>query len=212
MLQNALIYTQENYKTILMQAKQHLTISFLAVLIALLIGVVFGYIGSKTDKNEKYLSTPFQVLRVIPSLALLALFIPFIGTGELPAIIALTILAIPPILLNTIVGFKQVPFFMLETAQAMGMTKRQTLWKVRVPLAIPLILSGLRTAIVEVISSATLAAKIGAGGLGEIIFTGIGLNRSDLLLVGGISVAILSLGSGTLFDLFTKRILKYKYL
>lgn len=212
MLQNALIYIQDNYKIILIQARQHLLISFIAVIIALFIGVIFGYIGSKSDNNEKFMSTPFQVLRVIPSLALLALFIPFIGTGELPAIIALTILAIPPILLNTIVGFRQVPFFMLETAQAMGMTKKQALRKVRVPLAIPLILSGLRTAIVEVIASATLAAKIGAGGLGEIIFTGIGLNRSDLLLVGGVSVALLSLGCGSLFDLFSKRILKYKYL
>ena len=94
----------------------------------------------------------------------------------------------------------------------MGMTEKGILWKVRVPLAMPLILAGVRTALVEVIASAALAAKIGAGGLGEIIFTGLGLNRADLLLLGGLAVAALSLGCGGLFDLACRRILRYKYV
>lgn len=212
MIQNILKYIQENYVNILMQAKDHLLISFFSVFLATLIGIIFGYMASKSKKKESLISGPFQTLRVIPSLALLALFIPIIGTGVLPAIIALTILAVPPILLNTIVGFKEVPYFMIETARGMGMTKKEELWKVRIPLAIPVILSGIRTAIVEVIASATLAAKIGAGGLGEIIFTGIGLNRTDLLIIGGVGVGLLSLGSGLLFDFLKKKILKYKYV
>lgn len=203
-------YIRENYIGILMQVKDHLWISFLAVFIASLIGVFLGYRASKSVKKESVISLPFQTLRVIPSLALLALFIPIIGTGILPAVIALTILAIPPVLLNTIVAFKEVPYFMIETARAMGMTSKQVFWKVEVPLALPIIFSGMRTALVEVIASATLAAKIGAGGLGEIIFTGLGLNRADLLIVGGVSVALLSLGCGFIFDKCIKRIVKYQ--
>lgn len=210
MWQKALEYMQKNYMGILVQIREHITISLISILIAAVIGIGFGYLASKREKVEGLISSPFQVLRVIPSLAILILLIPFIGTGSLPAIIALTVLAIPPILLNTIVGFKEVPHFMIETAKGMGMTDRQSLWKVRVPLATPMILAGIRTALVEVIASATLAAKIGAGGLGEIIFTGLGLNRPDLLIIGGLAVSILSLGSGMIFDLLSSRLVRYK--
>ena len=99
---------------------------------------------------------------------------------------------------------------MIECAEGIGMTEKQHLWKVRIPLALPLIFAGLRTGLIEIIASATLAAKIGAGGLGEIIFTGLGLNRADLLLIGGILVSFLSLGCGFIFDLITGHILRYK--
>lgn len=205
-------YLKQNYIYLLVQVKDHLWLSFLSIFFAGVPGIILGYFASKSASRENLLSLPFQTLRVIPSLALLALFIPFFGTGIFPAVIALSILAVPPILLNTIVGFKEVPYFMIETAYGMGMTKKQTFWKVEIPLAAPIILAGVRTAIVEVIASATLAAKIGAGGLGETIFTGLGLNRADLLLIGGVSVAILSLGCGLLFDIFTKKILRYNYI
>ena len=94
----------------------------------------------------------------------------------------------------------------------MGMTDREILWKVRVPLALPMIFAGIRTALVEVIASAALAARIGAGGLGEVIFTGLGLNRMDLLVLGGILVAALSLLCGGLFDTLTRRLMPYRYL
>ena len=99
---------------------------------------------------------------------------------------------------------------MTECAAGIGMTKKETLWKVEVPLALPMILAGMRTALVEVIASATLAAKIGAGGLGEIIFTGLGLNRADLLIIGGVGVALLSLGCGLLFDILTRKLIRWK--
>lgn len=126
-----------------------------------------------------------------------------------PAVTALMILAIPPILLNTIVGFRSVSAAMIEAGEGMGMNHRQVLWKIRIPLALPMILSGVRTALVEIVASATLAAKIGAGGLGEIIFTGLGLNRPELLLLGGFLVAVLSLGTGLLFDRLWKKALPY---
>lgn len=205
-------YLSENKIAILIQVRDHLAVSLLALLIAVLIGVPLGYLASKSDTGEKLISGPFQVLRVVPSLAILVLLIPIMGTGMPPALVALSILAIPPVLLNTIVGFREVPDFMVECAKGIGMTDKQILWKVRVPQAMPMILAGIRTGLVEVIASATLAAKIGAGGLGEIIFTGLGLNRMDLLLIGGIAVAILSLGCGLIFDLISRRIIRYKYI
>jgi osmoprotectant transport system permease protein len=100
---------------------------------------------------------------------------------------------------------------MLETAEGMGMTQPQIWGKVRIPLALPLILAGIKIAMIEIIASATIAAKIGAGGLGGIIFTGLGLNRVDLLLIGGVTVAALSLLAGLLMDLLDRVLLKYKY-
>ena len=142
------------------------------------------------------------MLRIIPSVAILILLIPVMGTGVRPAMTALVLLAVPPILMNTAAGFSEVPAFMLETAEGLGMTERQMFWKVKVPLAMPMILTGMRTAAIEIIASATIAAKIGAGGLGGIILTG--LNRTDLLLIGGISVALLSLEAGMVFRLLMK--------
>lgn len=205
-------YVQSHAPELLEQVLTHCGISLLSLMIAALIGIPCGYLAAQSPKNEKWVSGSFQVLRVIPSLAVLVLLIPLVGTGLVPAAAALTLLAVPPILLNTIVGFRDVPDFMVETAAGIGLTARESLWKVRVPLALPLILSGLRTALVEVVASATLAAKIGAGGLGEVIFTGLGLNRPDLLVLGGMLVAALSLGCGAVFDRVSRRLMRYKFV
>lgn len=154
----------------------------------------------------------FQILRIIPSLAILFLLIPVMGTGLRPALAALIVLAVPPILLNTAAGLDEVPDFMLETASGCGMTAGQIWRRVRFPLAMPMILTGLRTALIEIIASATLAAKIGAGGLGGIIFTGLGLYRYDLLLIGGGTVAVLSLLAGILFSLLNRVLLRFKFV
>ncbi|MDO4649852.1 MAG: ABC transporter permease [Eubacteriales bacterium] len=212
MIDKLFTYIQENYSAIGEQIVTHLTVSLLALLVAVLIGVPLGYLASKKISSERLISIPFQILRVVPSLAILVLLIPIMGTGTAPAVAALAVLAIPPVLLNTIVGFREVPDFMIESGVGIGMTQKQVLKDIRIPLAMPMILAGIRTGLVEAVASATLAAKIGAGGLGEIIFTGLGLNRTDLLLIGGIAVAILSLGCGLLFDLMTRWILKYKYV
>lgn len=151
------------------------------------------------------------MLRIIPSLAVLILLIPIMGTGLRPALTALVLLAVPPILMNTSAGFAEVPDFMIETGRGLGMTERQIFWKVKVPQAMPLMLAGMKTALMEIIASATIASKIGAGGLGGIILTGLGLNRTDLLLIGGLSVAILAGIAGVLFNQLDKYILKYKY-
>ena len=205
-------YIVTHRAALLAQIGTHLWISLAALAAAVLIGVPCGYLAADSPGTEKWISAPFHVLRVIPSLAILVLLIPVAGTGALPAVIALTILAVPPVLLNTIVGFRDVPPFMTESAAGMGMTDKEILWKVRIPLAMPMIFAGIRTALVEVIASAALAARIGAGGLGEVIFTGLGLNRTDLLLLGGVLVAALSLLCGGLFDALTRSLMPYTNL
>ena len=205
-------YILAHRAALLAQIGTHLWISLAALAAAVLIGVPCGYLAADSPGTEKWISAPFHVLRVIPSLAILVLLIPVAGTGALPAVIALTILAVPPVLLNTIVGFRDVPPFMTESAAGMGMTDKEILWKVRIPLAMPMIFAGIRTALVEVIASAALAARIGAGGLGEIIFTGLGLNRTDLLLLGGVLVAALSLLCGGLFDALARSLMPYRDL
>jgi len=191
---------------------EHLAISCSSLAVAALIGIPFGYICVMNKKWEKGVVGIFQILRVIPSLAVLILLIPLMGTGVKPAMTALVLLAIPPILMNTAAGFSEVPAFMLETAQGLGMTGRQMFWKVKVPQAIPMILAGVKTAMMEIIASAAIAAKIGAGGLGGIILTGLGLNRTDLLLIGGISVAVLAGSVGIIFNRLDRHIFKYKYI
>lgn len=189
---------------------EHISISLLALLVSVLIGIPFGYLCARHRSTRRWIVGIFQVLRIIPSLAVLILLIPIMGTGVRPAMTALVLLAVPPILMNTTDGFEEVPPFMLETAAGMGMTQRQIFWKVKVPLAMPYILTGARTAMVEIIASATIAAKIGAGGLGGIILTGLGLNRTDLLLIGGGTVALLSIVTGIIFNLLEKIILPYR--
>ncbi len=211
MLQDCVNYIQNNYSQIAVQILDHARISLLALLAASVIGIFFGYLASISGKGERWIMGVFQVLRVIPSLAILVLLIPVMGVGTKPAVTALTILAIPPVLMNTCVGFLEVPPFMVESGKGIGMTDRELLMHVRFPLALPMILSGIRSALVEVIASATLAAKIGAGGLGEIIFTGLGLNRADLLLIGGVLVGALSLLSLAVFDLIRRLLMPYRY-
>lgn len=210
MLEQIARYFQENMDTYLLMVRQHVGISVLSLAMACVVGIPFGYLGAKVPKGEKWITGAFQVLRIIPSLALLILLIPIMGTGVKPAMTALVVLAVPPILLNTMVGLRDVPDFMMETARGIGMAESQVFWRVQLPLALPMIFTGIKTAMVEIVASATLASKIGAGGLGDMIFTGLGLNRTDMLLIGGISVAVLSLLSGFLLEKMGEAVTKYK--
>lgn len=203
----------KNYSSdYLFAAREHIHISLLALLLAVLIGVVSGILCVKYKKTERWIVPLFQALRIVPSLAILFLLIPVMGTGVQPALIALVILAVPAVLMNTVAGIEDVPFSVMETAYGIGMSDRQAFWRVRLPLAAPMILTGIKTAMIEIIASATLASKIGAGGFGDIIFTGLGLNRVDLLLIGGISVAVLSIAAGWLLDRADTFLFKYKFV
>lgn len=195
--------------TYLTALREHVVISLMALMVSVVLGISMGYLCVRSSRLEKWVTGTFQTLRIVPSLAVLILLIPFLGTGVKPALTALVLLAVPPILLNTAAGLTEVPDFMLETARGLGMTERQVMLQVKFPLAFPLIMAGIKTAVVEIVASAALAAKIGAGGLGGLIFTGLGLNRLDLLLAGGVSVALLSLVSGAVLDGVEKAMTPY---
>lgn len=210
MLNDIVAYFADNGNTYLGYVWQHISLSFEALVIALIIALPLGYFSYEKPFVRQLSTLLTQGLRVIPSLGILFILIPFIGVGRLPALIALVILGIPPILLNTIVGFASVSENLLETALGLGMTRLQLLTKVQFPLALPHILNGIKLALVEIIASATLATYIGAGGLGTLIFTGLGLYRYDLLLIGGGSVAILSFLSMIIFDLSIKGVEHYE--
>ena len=198
-------YFQENSSQYWIYVYQHLGLSLEAIGISCLIGIPLGYISHKHPKLSQMITFSSQALRIIPSLAVLFLLISFTGVGRAPALIALVLLGIPPILVNTTVGFMEVPGVMIETGKGLGMTDFELLKRVKIPLAFPFVMTGVKLALVEIISSATLATYIGAGGLGTLIFTGLGLNRMDLLLVGGVSVAIIAFTTSIFLDYIIKR-------
>lgn len=208
MLQQIINYFATNSEQYLRYVWEHLSLSLIALIISLAIGIPLGYISYKNKNLAEFFTSTSQFLRIIPSLAILFILIPIIGTGEAPALIALVFLAVPSIIINTILGFNEIPEVMKEVALSMGMNNKELLTRIEYPLALPYILNGVKLALVEIIASATLATYIGAGGLGTLIFTGLGLYRMDLLVIGGGSVTILSLLSMFLFDWMIERVTK----
>ena len=172
----------------------HILLSVAALLLATLLALPLGSLCYRNSRGLLLINS-LSTIRVIPSLAVIALVLPILGTGAGPALLALVILALPPILINTSLGFRQVPAELLEAARGMGMDAPTMLLRIEFPLALPAIISGLRLAAVEVIAGATLAAFIGGGGLGTLIITGLSLYRFPILLAGAIPVALLALAA-----------------
>jgi len=174
---------------------QHLLMSSVSILFALLIGLPLAVVIINRKSAAFAAVNIVNGLRTLPSLAILAIMMPILGIGLWPSIVALTILALPPILINTYIGLRDVDRDAIEAATGMGMSRSQILWKIRVPLAAPAMFAGLRTAAVQVLAGATLAPFIGGGGLGDFIAVGIGAMDMSRLLVGAIPIAILALGA-----------------
>ena len=173
---------------------EHLYITGAAVLIAAAIALPLAVILGHTGRGGGFTVVVSNVSRAIPTLALLTIFAATpIGFGNRATIIALAVFAIPPLLTNTYVGVREVDREVVEAARGMGMTGRGMLWKVELPLAVPLIAAGFRTATVQVVATATLAALVGGGGLGRIITDGFGQQDRPQILAGGILVALLAL-------------------
>lgn len=187
----------------------HLTISLQVVLASIIIGVLLGILCAKYEKSAKIISSNVNILRVIPSLALLVIMIPFLGIGRNAAIVALIIIAIPPIMINTAAGLLSIEPNVLETAKGMGMNSKQSFFNIELPLAYPLILTGVRTSAVETIASASIASYIGAGGLGDLIFTGLGVNKTEIVLLGGLSIAAISILVDLILAVYQAHVVRY---
>ncbi|MFS8513870.1 MAG: ABC transporter permease [Planifilum fulgidum] len=192
-------YILDNQQCFVEAVQDHLTLSFAALLIGLAICIPLGILCAKKQRIAGAVMSCVNSLRVIPSLAILVIILPVFGTGFLPALVALTILACPPILINTYLGFRGIDPAVIEAARGMGMDERQILRKVEIPLAMPLVIAGSKTAAVEVVASATLAAFIGGGGLGTFIVNGLGMYNFPMLLVGAVPVALLAILSEVCF-------------
>lgn len=193
MLEAAYTYALANRGMFAEALSTHVRLSLLALAIGAALCIPLGLYIARRRPLSRELSGLFSALRVIPSLAILFLAMPYLGLGFLPALVALALLACPPILINTEAAFRGVDPAVLEAACGMGMDARQVLWRVEVPLAAPVLVAGVRTAAVEVFASATLAAFIGGGGLGDFIYRGFALFEPPIMLVGAISVAALTL-------------------
>ncbi|MGB7442055.1 MAG: ABC transporter permease [Coleofasciculaceae cyanobacterium] len=192
-LAQAWAYSLNNYDQLLEAFGQHLQLVIVPLTVGLVLGLPLGLLCSRSQLASTLLLNSFNSLRVIPSLAILFIAIPYFGLTFTSAVIALTILVIPPILISTDVAFRSIDGAVKEAAQGMGLAPGQILWQVEIPLAAPIIIAGIKTATVEVIASATLAAFIGAGGLGSFIVLGFALYDQAILLVGAIPVAMLAL-------------------
>lgn len=174
----------------------HIKLVLISMLIAIVIGVPAGILVARI----KGLRTPIigvaSILQTIPGLALLGFMIPIFGIGTITAVAALFLYSLLPVIRNTFTGIKDVDPAIIEAARGMGLTSRQILFRVQLPLALSVIMAGIRTATVINVGTATLAAFIGAGGLGDFIFLGITRNIDALILLGAVPAAILAL----LFD------------
>jgi len=189
----ALDYATSNLDKLILSLWEHLLLVVVPLTIGLGTGLPLGFLSARSRTASTLLINGFNALRVIPSLAILFIAIPYFGLSFTSATIALTLLAIPPILISTDVAFRSIDPAIQEAAKGMGMSPKQVLQQVEFPLALPVIISGIKTATVEVIASATLAAFIGAGGLGKFIVLGFALYDNAILLVGALPVALLAL-------------------
>jgi osmoprotectant transport system permease protein len=183
----------------------HVALSAAALTIAAAIAIPMGLYAAHRSGIAFAAINVANVGRTLPSLAVLALVMPLLGTGFTPSLFALSLLALPPILLNTLAGVRGIDADVVDAARGMGMTARGILRRIEWPLALPVIFAGLRTAAIQVISGAVLAAFIGGGGLGDFITAGIAMMAVPQLLVGAIPVTLLALGADLAFGALQRR-------
>ena len=186
-------YAIKNYSLILEKTGEHISLAGIAVLLACLVGVPVGFLITNNRKLSKIVVNIANIIQTIPSLALFAFAMPLFGIGARPAIFALFLYALLPIIKNTLIGINNVDPAIIEAAKGMGMSQTQITFKVEIPLAIAVIMGGVRIATVTGIGIATIAALIGAGGLGQLIYQGISMLNYDMILTGAISSAVLAL-------------------
>jgi osmoprotectant transport system permease protein len=196
---DVLAWLADNRQAFETAAGRHIELSATALVAAMALALPLALVLVRWNRLAGPTIAAVNVLRTIPSLALLVAFLPLIGTGFLPAVIALTLYGLPAILINAYTALREIDADIIEAGLGQGMTDRQVMRRIRIPLALPVIFAGIRTAAVQIVSAATLAAFIGGGGLGELITAGMGtLNIAELVL-GGLAVAALAMATELFF-------------
>jgi osmoprotectant transport system permease protein len=185
---------------------EHMKITGVAVLLAILVGVPLGIYITKNKKVSSVILSTANVFQTLPSLALFGLIIPIMGIGFKPAIFVLFLYALLPIIKNTYIGINNIDSSIIEAGRGMGMTKTQILTMVEIPLALPIIMGGIRISTVINIGTATIAALIGAGGLGDFIFKGISMGNNHLILAGAIPTALLAISVDFILGIVEKKL------
>lgn len=191
MIHDAIVFYQENKENFYQCVTEHIQICAVCIVLCIIIGIPLGYICAKKEAISTPVITVINAICTVPAIALFILLIPVMGLGATPAVLVISVHSVLTVVVNTMTGIKNVPADVIESAIGMGMDKRKICFDIEFPLAMPLIIAGIRTAVVGIISGATLAAYISAGGLGELVLSGIsGMNYGELLLGGGTIVLI----------------------
>lgn len=186
-------FLQTNGGELLYKTYEHITISLIAVILGVLVAVPLGVVLTRMKKEFKTIIGIVNIIQTLPSLAILAFFIPLLGVGKAPAIVALFFYSVLPILRNTYTGIRGVNKNLLESGKGIGMTPAEQVRLVELPLAAPVIMAGIRTSTIYLIGWATLASFIGGGGLGDYIFIGLNLYQPEYIIGGAAFVTILAI-------------------
>lgn len=184
---------------------EHIFLSMVALFLGILVAVPVGILLSQVPKVANIVIGIASILQTIPTLALLALMVPLLGVGKVPSVVALFIYSLLPILRNAYLGMVDVDPNLIDAAKGMGMSTSQVIRKVQLPLAIPVIMAGIRLSAVYVIAWTTIAAYIGGGGLGEFIFNGLQTYRRDLIFGGTIPVILIAIAMDLLAGYLEKK-------
>lgn len=203
---NWLGFLEQNLDRLLLATRQHLAIALTAVLLGALVAVPLGIYLTRREGLARFVLAATGIIQTIPSLAFFGLTIPFLGLGVAPALMVLFLYSILPILRNTYTGIKEVDPAFIEAGRGMGMNSFQLLTMVELPLALPLILAGLRISTMYIVSWTTVAALIGAGGLGTLVLGGIAVYDVRLIVLGVVPAALLAFVAGRLIAWVEKRV------
>ncbi|RCX20996.1 osmoprotectant transport system permease protein [Anaerobacterium chartisolvens] len=193
---------------IFMSTYEHLRITFEGVAIAIIVGIAVGIVISRHKAVAGVVMSVADIIQTIPSLALLAVLMMVFGLGNTPAVVALFMYSFLPIVRNTYVGITGVDKSLTEAGTGMGMTRLQLLFKVKIPIAMPIIFSGIRVAVVTALGVATIGVFIGSGGLGNFIYRGVQMGDVKMILWGAIPLSILAIGFDVLLEQGEKRMVK----
>lgn len=201
MLWQVLTWVSDHPKAFWTAAQQHVLLSAAALGLAIAIALPLAFLLLRWHRASGGAIGLVNILRTIPSLALLVVMLPVLGTGFQPSLVALTLYGLPAILINAYTGLREVDPEIIDAARGQGLSSRQITQRIAIPLALPVIFAGIRTAAVQIVSAATLAAFIGGGGLGELITAGMGTLDIPQLVVGGLAVALLAVATELGFSL-----------
>jgi osmoprotectant transport system permease protein len=206
----ALAWLRDNPGAFLAALGDHLLLSLVGLGLGVALALPLGVAVARRPRLAEGAIAASGLLRTLPSLAVLAALLPLLGVGFAPSVVALAITAVPPVLVNTVIGLRGADPAALDAARGLGMTPVQRALRVELPLAAPLVFAGLRLAAVQVVSAAALATFIGGGGLGDLVTQGLALLDTGRMLVGAVAIAALALLAEAGFGLLERRAARYR--